>query len=198
MFCSALGPRPETVRRRSLSAAASQLLQRRDAELLVDLACGLGPEPGQLREAHELAGELRAQLLGRGDVARLDQRADLLLERLADVAATRSRGPRSAAGRRRPGELRIDVAASPVGDDAVDDRPVELVEVGQLVQGGGDLGVLHRRTRSRERYSAMPEDWPPGPVWVVLPTYNERENLEPVVAGGPRGARPGRAGPHAC
>jgi dolichol-phosphate mannosyltransferase len=29
----------------------------------------------------------------------------------------------------------------------------------------------------------MPEDWPPGPVWVVLPTYNERENLEPVVAG---------------
>ena len=29
----------------------------------------------------------------------------------------------------------------------------------------------------------MPRDWPPGPVWVVLPTYNERENLEPVVAG---------------
>jgi dolichol-phosphate mannosyltransferase len=29
----------------------------------------------------------------------------------------------------------------------------------------------------------MPKDWPPGPVWVVLPTYNERENLEPVVAG---------------
>jgi dolichol-phosphate mannosyltransferase len=30
---------------------------------------------------------------------------------------------------------------------------------------------------------AMPRDWPPGPVWVVLPTYNERENLRPVVAG---------------
>ncbi len=29
----------------------------------------------------------------------------------------------------------------------------------------------------------MPRDWPPGPVWVVLPTYNERENLEPVVSG---------------
>ena len=28
----------------------------------------------------------------------------------------------------------------------------------------------------------MPRDWPPGPVWVVLPTYNERENLEPMVA----------------
>jgi dolichol-phosphate mannosyltransferase len=29
----------------------------------------------------------------------------------------------------------------------------------------------------------MPRDWPPGPVWVVLPTYNERQNLEPVVTG---------------
>jgi dolichol-phosphate mannosyltransferase len=24
--------------------------------------------------------------------------------------------------------------------------------------------------------------WPPGPLWVVLPTYNERENLEPLVS----------------
>ena len=24
--------------------------------------------------------------------------------------------------------------------------------------------------------------WPPGPVWVVVPTYNERPNLEPLVA----------------
>jgi dolichol-phosphate mannosyltransferase len=29
----------------------------------------------------------------------------------------------------------------------------------------------------------MPQDWPTGPVWVVLPTYNERENLGPVLAG---------------
>ena len=33
------------------------------------------------------------------------------------------------------------------------------------------------------RYCRDARDWPPGPVWVVLPTYNERENLEPVVAG---------------
>jgi dolichol-phosphate mannosyltransferase len=24
--------------------------------------------------------------------------------------------------------------------------------------------------------------WPPGPVWVILPTYNERSNLEPLVS----------------
>ena len=27
----------------------------------------------------------------------------------------------------------------------------------------------------------MPPAWPPGPVWVVLPTYNERRNL-PIIA----------------
>jgi dolichol-phosphate mannosyltransferase len=27
----------------------------------------------------------------------------------------------------------------------------------------------------------MNDRWPPGPVWVILPTYNERQNLEPLV-----------------
>jgi dolichol-phosphate mannosyltransferase len=27
----------------------------------------------------------------------------------------------------------------------------------------------------------MDERWPPGPVWVILPTYDERQNLEPLV-----------------
>jgi dolichol-phosphate mannosyltransferase len=27
----------------------------------------------------------------------------------------------------------------------------------------------------------MPATPPPGPVWVVLPTYNERDNLEPLL-----------------
>jgi dolichol-phosphate mannosyltransferase len=25
-------------------------------------------------------------------------------------------------------------------------------------------------------------EWPPGPVWVIVPTYDERENIEPLVA----------------
>jgi dolichol-phosphate mannosyltransferase len=29
----------------------------------------------------------------------------------------------------------------------------------------------------------MDEPWPPGPVWVILPTYNERQNVEPLIAG---------------
>ena len=42
----------------------------------------------------------------------------------------------------------------------------------------------------------MPRDWPPGPVWVVLPTYNERENLEPRRGRRARGARPRAAPDH--
>jgi dolichol-phosphate mannosyltransferase len=28
----------------------------------------------------------------------------------------------------------------------------------------------------------MEHAWPPGPIWVILPTYNERPNLEPLVS----------------
>jgi len=27
----------------------------------------------------------------------------------------------------------------------------------------------------------MQQSWPPGPVWIVVPTYNERANIEPLV-----------------
>ena len=62
-----------------------------------------------------------------------------------------------------------------VGDDAVDDRPVELVEVAELVERGGDLGVRGVGHGFRVR-GLMP-----GPAWLVLPTYNEAENLEAIV-----------------
>jgi dolichol-phosphate mannosyltransferase len=29
----------------------------------------------------------------------------------------------------------------------------------------------------------MQQRWPPGPVWIVVPTYNERPNIEPLVEG---------------
>src|SRR6185503_407221 len=35
---------------------------------------------------------------------------------------------------------------------------------------------------ARRDTPAVPESPPSGPAWVVLPTYNERENLEPLVA----------------
>ena len=76
-----------------------------------------------------------------------------------------------------------------VGDHAVGHRAVELVEVAELVEGGGDLGVrrVGHRTFRRLRGRAWPA--PPGSI---VPTYNEAENLE---AAGAR--RAGRASPEA-
>ncbi len=59
-----------------------------------------------------------------------------------------------------------------VGDHAVDDRAVELVQARQLLEGVRDLSVAHRRTRVRASMAG---------AWLVLPTYNEAENIGPLV-----------------
>ena len=84
-------------------------------------------------------GNLSRRLDGR-DVAGLVERVDLLLERLADAvdlghpALARQRGDRH-------GGLAHGLGRRAVGDHAVGDGAVELVEVAELVEGGGDLGV---------------------------------------------------------
>src|SRR5919202_523685 len=114
---SNLGPKPLTWRSCSVSAAARQAHH-------VD-------QPGR---------ELRAQLLGGRDRPGVEQRDDLLLERAPDpgqlryLALARQRGHR--ARRLAHGLRRV-----AVGEDAVYDGAVELVEVGQLVEEGGDRGV---------------------------------------------------------
>ena len=71
-----------------------------------------------------------------------------------------------------------------VGDHAVGDGAVELVEVPELVEGGGDLCVreVGHRTGSSVRRSV------PGPVWLILPTYDEaaRSRRRRRGAGGAR------------
>ena len=67
----------------------------------------------------------------------------------------------------------------PVGHDPIYDRAVELVEVGELVQRRCDLGVGlggHGSVSLRARMD--------GSVWLILPTYNEAENLEADRRGG--------------
>src|SRR5437870_11360459 len=40
-----------------------------------------------------------------------------------------------------------------------------------------------RRLRAfRADRLGCPAMWSPGPLWIVLPTYNERPNLEPIVS----------------
>ncbi len=63
----------------------AQRVERVDAELVVEPPRPLGPEAGQVHHRDQPRRELGAELLGGGDVAGLVERAELLLERLADA-----------------------------------------------------------------------------------------------------------------
>ena len=117
-----------------------QVLQRRDAEVLVEPPRALGAQPGEAREIHEPGRELGPQLLDRGDLARLEQRVDLLLQRPPDPGQL---GHPAVAGQRRDRGRRLAdrLGRVAVGEDPVDHGAVELVEVGELVEEGGDRGV---------------------------------------------------------
>ena len=63
----------------------------------------------------------------------------------------------------------------------MDDRAVELVEVAELVEGGGDEALLGSDivgAVSDPRVRAFM----PAEAWLILPTYDEAENIEPIVA----------------
>ena len=83
-FSSALAPKPGTSFSRPCSAAAAQLVERRDAELVVEqLARRFGPRPGDAGDLDQARRDARLQLVGGGDRAGLEQRVDLLRDRLA-------------------------------------------------------------------------------------------------------------------
>ena len=71
----------------------------------------------------------------------------------------------------------------------MDDRAVELVEVAELVEGGGDLAVGRvghgRRLGPGDGPARRTSKPVPGPAWLILPTFNEAENLEPLVDAAP-------------
>ena len=137
-----LRPDPRHRPQALLFGGVPQLLERGYAQLGVDPAGGLGAQAREAREPHQLAGKLRAQLHGRGDVTGLEQGADLLLESLPDVAQL---GCAALAGKLRDGHRRVAdrLGGLVVGDHPVDDGPVQLVEVAELVHRGRDLRVRH-------------------------------------------------------
>ena len=118
----------------------AQLLQRVDVQLVIEQPRALRAEARQVHDGDQPGRELRAQLHGGGDVARLVQRAQLLLERLADARQRRHLAlARQAHHRHR--RLADGLGRRAVGDHAVGDRAVELIQVAELIEGGGDLRV---------------------------------------------------------
>ena len=92
--------------------------------------------------------------------------------------------PAAARSATETGLSRIALCGVAVGQHPVFDGAVELVEDAQLFEGRGYLGIGHLRASSRV---APPE------TWLILPTFNEAENIAPLVeavqAELPAGAR---------
>ena len=128
----------------------AQRVDRVDLELLVEAPRALGAQARQPHHRDDARRVLGAQLLGRRDRAGLDQRDDLLLERRAD-ALQLGRTAFARERRHRHGRLANLLGGGPVGDDAVDDRAVQLVEVAQLVERLGDrrIGYVAHRDKGR-------------------------------------------------
>ena len=167
-----------------LLGGRAQRVERVDAELVVEPPRALRPEARQVHDRDQPGRELVAQLLRGRDVAGLVERVDLLLERLADAVDLGHAALARHRGHRHRG-LAHGLGRRAVGDHAVVDRAVELVEVAELVEGGGDLGVGQVGHGRRLAYGQPV----PGPVWLILPTYDEAASLGGVIARRPRRAR---------
>src|SRR5918992_1932202 len=67
-----------------------------------------------------------------------------------------------------------------VGDHPVDDSAVQLVQARELIECLCNLSVSHRLGGVRARGPRLGYA-PVSGVWLVLPTYNEAENIGPLI-----------------
>jgi hypothetical protein len=120
-------------------------LQRVHRQLLEEPPRPFGAEPRQAGDLEQARGELGAELdrsrdlaiVGEGEHLLLDDRADAGQLSRPTFACQRGHGDRRVADR---------LGGVAVGDDPVDDRPVELVEIAEFIQRDCDLcvrGVSH-------------------------------------------------------
>ena len=139
----------------ALARGRLEVGERRDAELLPELARRLGAEAGQADDLDEALGDAAAQLLERRHRAGLAQLADLRRDRVADVVEL----GQAALLRERPdrlGRLAEALRGPAVGEHAVHDRAVQLVEVAEQVEQVGDLGIAQRAIASIVPAAAWP------------------------------------------
>ena len=184
------GPRPRErlgdllLRARPDAGVAAQLLRLgrrlqpgdgRDAELLPDPPRRLRAEAGQAHERRDLRRHLRLPLRQRVDLAVLDDLDDLRLDRLADSLQLLRLARRARAGRRTTASRGS--ARPPCGR--------RRCERGRLPRApsGRRAARTAPRARSFRGSSAMVAIIGAAMrATVCLPTYNERENLEPMLA----------------
>ena len=127
----------------ALLGRLAQLVERRHAEVLVEQPGPLRPEPWDPGDLDQAGGDARLELVCRGDRAGLEQGVDLLGDRLAHARELLDAPFARHLLDRHPG-LADGLGGGAVGADAIDDRPVQLIEAGQLLEGLRDLAVSHR------------------------------------------------------
>ena len=174
-------PMPASVRSCCPSAAAFSSGERRDAELPPDARRRLRAEAGQPHERGHLARNLLAALRERLHVAGLDDLDDLRLDRLADVGELLRPAPERQLGDGRGGVADPRRGAT-VGGDAERLLAEDLGEVREQVEPVGEIAVPgkgrdHVPIIGPARRARLPD----ARASICLPTYNERENLEPMV-----------------
>ena len=132
----------------ALARGDLELRERRDAELLPQPARGLRAEAREADDLDEALGDAPAQLLERRHGARLAQLADLRRDRVADVVEL---GQPALLGERpdRLGGLAKALGGPAVGEHAVHDSTVQLVEIAEQVEEIGDLAIAQGHAEDR-------------------------------------------------
>ena len=106
----------------------------------MELADGLGPEPGDLQELDEARRDLGPQPLVEGEAAGRGELGELVADRLADARdARRIPGP---VGRHEVDRAPSDrIGGAVVGDDLEPELTLELEHVADLVEDPGKVAV---------------------------------------------------------
>ena len=138
--CLELGAEPAHATQALGKGGLAQRLGRIDAELQLEQPRALGAQPRYAGDRDQPRRELRAQPLGRGYGARVQQRHDLLLQRGSD-ARKLGGAARASERRHRDRGLTHALGGGAVGDDPMHDRAIELVQVSKLLERVGDDGV---------------------------------------------------------
>ena len=149
-----LGLRPEPLERPDsvLLGGGAERVERVDPELLVQPPRPLGPEPGQSRDLDQAGRELRAQLDQRRNRPVVGEREHLLLDDPPDARQLR-RPPLPRHRGHRHGRIPHRLRGIAIRHHPMDHRPIELIQIPQLIEGGGDFGV--RRIRHRLRVASQ-------------------------------------------
>ena len=145
---SVLAPKPLSVPDLVRLAGRAQVVQRGDVQLVVELCRPLGPQARHAEDRQHAFGNLGQQLFEHRQRAGLDQRGHFLGQVLADAldVGQRPLGIGHDVGRRfgkivdRPRRVAIGADAERIG-------ALELQQVGNLLENGGDFVVGHGRER---------------------------------------------------